>query len=91
MDNPVQTECSTGLGNHNIRNCVAVQPKTFVYVERVELLRSSDWGEVPNPVLRCTCTGLSMLKSYGLKNHEQYITFTLIRRERLQKCILKPF
>jgi hypothetical protein len=25
MDNPVQTKCSTGLRNHNIQNCVAVQ------------------------------------------------------------------
>jgi hypothetical protein len=69
MDNPVQTECSTGLCNHNIRNCVAVQPETFAHVERVELLRSSGWEGEFNPVLRCTCTGLSMLKSYGLEIH----------------------
>jgi hypothetical protein len=80
MDNLVQTKCSTGLCNHNIRNCVAVQPETFVYVECVELLRSSVFGEVPNPVLRCTCTGLSMLKSYGLEILERIMpsSFTLV-------------
>jgi hypothetical protein len=67
MDNPVQTKCSTGLCNHNIRNCVAVRLETFIYVERVELLRSSGCGGGTNPVLRSTCTGLSMLKSYGLE------------------------
>jgi hypothetical protein len=72
MDNPVQTLYylvmgSTGLCNHTNRNCVAVQLETFVYVERVELLRSSGLKGESTPVLRCTCTGLSMLKSYGLE------------------------
>ncbi|MDR1052981.1 MAG: hypothetical protein LBL39_02295 [Planctomycetaceae bacterium] len=43
MDNPVQTECSTGLRNHTDQNYVVVQPKTFIFAERVELLRSSLW------------------------------------------------
>jgi hypothetical protein len=84
MDNPVQTKCSTGLRNHTNRNYVVVQPKTFIIAERVELLRSSFGGGDMPPVLRCTCTGLSMLKSYGLGNHGQIIyIFILTFHERL--------
>ncbi|MDR1054085.1 MAG: hypothetical protein LBL39_07905 [Planctomycetaceae bacterium] len=49
MDNPVQTECSTGLGSLLNRNYVVVQPKTFILAERVELLRSSLWGDGVTP------------------------------------------
>ncbi|MDR1052697.1 MAG: hypothetical protein LBL39_00825 [Planctomycetaceae bacterium] len=41
MDNPVQVQRSTGGGCLLQRNCVAVQPETFIFAERVELLRSS--------------------------------------------------
>jgi hypothetical protein len=48
MNNPVQTECSTGLRNHTNRNDVVVQPKTFILAEHVELLRSFvEVGGVP--------------------------------------------
>ncbi|MDR1053199.1 MAG: hypothetical protein LBL39_03400 [Planctomycetaceae bacterium] len=49
MDNPVQTECSTGLRNHTNRNYVVVQPKTFIFAECVELLRSSGCGGCLSP------------------------------------------
>ncbi|MDR1054063.1 MAG: hypothetical protein LBL39_07795 [Planctomycetaceae bacterium] len=49
MDNPVQTECSTGLRNHTDRNYVVVQPTTFIFAVRVELLRSSLWGGSVTP------------------------------------------
>ncbi|MDR1052563.1 MAG: hypothetical protein LBL39_00145 [Planctomycetaceae bacterium] len=35
MDNPVQTECSTGLRNQTNRNYVVVQPKTFILAVNV--------------------------------------------------------
>ncbi|MDR1053081.1 MAG: hypothetical protein LBL39_02805 [Planctomycetaceae bacterium] len=60
MDNPVQTECSTGLRNHTNRNYVVVQPKTFILAERVELLRSSLFWGFACPELHFVCTGLSM-------------------------------
>jgi hypothetical protein len=49
MDNPVQTECSTGERNHYNRNYIVVQPKTFIFAERVELLRSSVEGDGATP------------------------------------------
>ncbi|MDR1053102.1 MAG: hypothetical protein LBL39_02910 [Planctomycetaceae bacterium] len=41
MDNPVQVQRSTGGCRLPQQNCVAVQLETFIFVERVELLRSS--------------------------------------------------
>jgi hypothetical protein len=49
----------------------------------VELLRSSMIGDSMIPELHFVCTGLSMLKSYGLKNHEQTFICTLIHREQV--------
>ncbi|MDR1053210.1 MAG: hypothetical protein LBL39_03455 [Planctomycetaceae bacterium] len=77
MDNPVQVKRSTGLGDLLNRNYVVVQPeKIYSCRERVELLRSSVEGRLHDPVLHFVCTGLSMLKSYGLKNHEQTLKHT---------------
>jgi hypothetical protein len=72
MDNPVQVKRSTGVRNHNTRNCVAVQYAHRVKITTnpqafsVELLRSSVGEGRYNPELHFVCTGLSMLKSYGL-------------------------
>jgi hypothetical protein len=47
--------------------------KIYPCRERVELLRSSvGVGGIP-PVLHSVCTGLSMLKSYGLVDRKQII------------------
>ncbi|MDR1053970.1 MAG: hypothetical protein LBL39_07315 [Planctomycetaceae bacterium] len=84
MDNPVQVERSTGLGNHLDRNCVAVQQRKFIFAVIVLNCYAVRWWVVLcTPVLHFVCTGLSMLKSYGLGNRKQIITFILILRERL--------
>ncbi|MDR1052572.1 MAG: hypothetical protein LBL39_00190 [Planctomycetaceae bacterium] len=49
MDNPVQVQRSTGLRDPKTRNCVAVQPETFIITERVELLRSSFGVDIVTP------------------------------------------
>jgi hypothetical protein len=73
MDNPVQTKCSTGK-----RNLLLLELRSSSTYSRqgqvfsVELLRSPV-GEAyysKYPVLHFVCTGLSIFKSYGLKNRE---------------------
>jgi hypothetical protein len=79
MDNPVQVQRSTGLGNHHNRNCVVVQQKKVIPVVTVlncyavQLEAAYD-----NPVLHFVCTGLSTLKSYGLKIMNKLFTLTFI-------------
>ncbi|MDR1053063.1 MAG: hypothetical protein LBL39_02715 [Planctomycetaceae bacterium] len=91
MDNPVQTECSTGLDSFLNWNYVVVQPKTFILAERVELLRSSLLDDVLTPCCTVVCTGLSMLKSYGLEISwaNNIIIFILNFRERLQTTFVR--
>jgi hypothetical protein len=71
MDNPVQVERSTGLGQPpptELRS--SSTEKIYSCRERVELLRSSVYWWCVYPVLHFVCTGLSMLKSYGLGKRE---------------------
>jgi hypothetical protein len=79
MDNPVQVERSTGLGSLLNQNCVAVQQRKFIFAESVLNCYAVRGGLMSlTPELHFVCTGLSMLKSYGLKNRSKYVTFTLI-------------
>ncbi|MDR1053054.1 MAG: hypothetical protein LBL39_02670 [Planctomycetaceae bacterium] len=82
MDNPVQVQRSTGAGNHLNRNYVVVQQRKFIFAVNV-----LNCYAVPcicgafTPCCTVVCTGLSMLKSYGLGNRKQKnITFILTFR-----------
>ncbi|MDR1053746.1 MAG: hypothetical protein LBL39_06180 [Planctomycetaceae bacterium] len=72
MDNPVQVQRSTGLGNLLNRNYVVVQQRKFILaVSVLNCYAVPCFGALLTPCCTVVCTGLSMLKSYGLKNHEQ--------------------
>jgi hypothetical protein len=76
MDNPVQVQRSTGLGNLHNRNYVVVQQRKFILAVSVLNCYAVRVGYgFAYPELHFVCTGLSMLKSYGLKNHEQTLNF----------------
>jgi hypothetical protein len=86
VDNPVQTECSTGLRNHINQNYVVVQPKTFILAECVELLRSSLWEGAYYSIPRATLHLHGVIHVKVLRTWEtqaKNIIFILTFRERL--------
>jgi hypothetical protein len=79
MDNPVQVQRSTGVGNLLNRNYVVVQQRKFILaVSVLNYYAVRVVYDVAYPELHFVCTGLSILKSYGLRNREQIISSHLL-------------